>query len=84
MSTSPAGCLSCHIIGITSSSALGAYMVYRAKKATTSSHRFACGVLGLTFFIFASHRFSALFKEMSQQRIATQGRIPRRFEERRV
>lgn len=43
----PAGCLSCHVVGITSSSALGAYMFYRAKKADSTTHRFTCALLGL-------------------------------------
>ena len=59
-STSPDGCLSCHVIGITSSSALGAYMAYRARKATTPSHRFACGLLGLSM----TARFTNCFEEI--------------------
>jgi hypothetical protein len=43
----PSACFSCHALGITSSSAIGAYMFYRAKKADTSTHRFTCALLGL-------------------------------------
>jgi hypothetical protein len=46
-SQQPAACFSCHAIGITSASALGGYMFYRAKQASTSTHRFTCAVLGL-------------------------------------
>ncbi|CAF0757039.1 unnamed protein product [Adineta steineri] len=79
----PSACFSCHAIGISSSSALGAYMFYQAKKAQTSTHRFTCALFGLGFFIFASHRVSSLFKDISQQRIAANGRMKRSFEERR-
>lgn len=40
-------CISCHILGISSSSALGAYMFYQAKKAKTTGHRFTCAFFGL-------------------------------------
>jgi hypothetical protein len=43
----PAACFSCHAIGISSASALGAYMFYQAKKANSSTHRFTCAVFGL-------------------------------------
>ena len=43
----PGACFSCHAIGITSASALGAYMFYRAKKATTPTHRLTCALFGL-------------------------------------
>lgn len=43
----PSSCLSCHILGISSASALGAYMFYQAKQAKTTSHRFTCAFFGL-------------------------------------
>ncbi len=43
----PSACFSCHALGISSTSALGAYMFYRAKKADSSTHRFTCAILGL-------------------------------------
>ncbi|CAF1406926.1 unnamed protein product [Adineta ricciae] len=82
-SPKPSACFSCHALGISSSAALGAYMFYRAKKADSSSHRFTCALFGLGFIIFASHRVSSLFRDISQQRIASNGRMKRTFEERR-
>jgi len=79
----PSTCFSCHIIGVASAVGLGVYMFYRAKKANSSTHRFTCALFGLGSFIFASHRVSSLFKDMSQQRIATTGRINRSFEDHR-
>ncbi len=56
-SQSPATCFSCHAIGITSTSALGAYMLYRAKKADSSTHRFTCVLIGLGMRISISLLF---------------------------
>jgi hypothetical protein len=46
-SQQPASCFSCHVIGISSLSALGAYMFYRAKNANSTTHRFTCALFGL-------------------------------------
>ncbi len=53
----PAACFSCHVLGISSSSALGAYMFYRAKKANSSTHRFTCSLLGLGMRIFTFYYY---------------------------
>ncbi|CAF1306067.1 unnamed protein product [Rotaria sordida] len=156
-SQQPSACFSCHALGIASTSALGVYMFYQAKKANSSTHRFTCALFGLDndkylsstdtndknakckslpvwfvhltvyiapdddtldhtnsllnntktgstiifpllnsatsnitnsqstscFFIFASHRVSSLFKDISRQRIAAGGRLQRSLEERR-
>ncbi|CAF1194797.1 unnamed protein product [Rotaria sordida] len=82
-SQQPSACFSCHALGIASTSALGVYMFYQAKKANSSTHRFTCALFGLGFFIFASHRVSSLFKDISRQRIAAGGRLQRSLEERR-
>ncbi|CAF3131884.1 unnamed protein product [Rotaria socialis] len=79
----PPACFSCHALGISSASALGAYMFYQAKRAKTPTHRFTCAFFGLGSFIFASHRVSSLFKDISQRHIATTRRMPRSLEERR-
>ncbi|CAF0729496.1 unnamed protein product [Rotaria sp. Silwood1] len=76
-------CFSCHALGIASASALGVYMFYQAKRANSSTHRFTCAFFGLGCLIFASHRVSSLFKDISQRRIAAGGRIQRRLEEQR-
>ncbi|CAF1203661.1 unnamed protein product [Rotaria sordida] len=124
-SQQPSACFSCHALGIASTSALGVYMFYQAKKANSSTHRFTCALFGLEtdkiidmklfneqmaslfrvlkrideiitnehlitvkrdiegFFIFASHRVSSLFKDISRQRIAAGGGLQRSLEERR-
>ncbi|CAF4527363.1 unnamed protein product [Rotaria socialis] len=48
----PPACFSCHALGISSASALGAYMFYQAKRAKTPTHRFTCAFFGLEYFIF--------------------------------
>ncbi|CAF3720442.1 unnamed protein product [Rotaria sordida] len=46
-SQQPSACFSCHALGIASTSALGVYMFYQAKKANSSTHRFTCALFGL-------------------------------------
>jgi hypothetical protein len=67
-SQQPAACLSCHILGISSASALGGYMFYRAKKANSSTHRFTCALFGLgmrifSFFVIIKKRVFLLVKQ---------------------